>query len=190
MHRATAPIAKVATIIDWVSQQAQQDLLRFIICGSEDVGKSALSERLLWESQSVFEDQLGALSTDSKRQGTKGLDTDFALLVDSSTAEREQGTTNDVTYHFFARPRRKFIVAHISGHEQYIRNMLIGASKAELAVILVDARDGVLTQARRHVYLLSLMGIKQVVLAVNKMDLVDHKKDALIVWFIITALQP
>ncbi len=177
LQRSTAPMAKVATIHDWMTQQAQQDLLRFITCGSVDDGKSTLIGRLLWESQQVFDDQLTALQVDSKRHGTQGQDIDFALLVDGLAAEREQGITIDVAYRFFATPRRKFIVADTPGHEQYTRNMVTGASTADVAVLLIDARQGVLTQTRRHAYLVSLVGIQQVILAVNKMDLVGYSKD-------------
>ncbi|MFP5482973.1 MAG: sulfate adenylyltransferase subunit 1, partial [Gammaproteobacteria bacterium] len=160
-----------------MSQQARQGLLRFITCGSVDDGKSTLIGRLLWESQQVFDDQLSALQADSKRHGTQGQEIDFALLVDGLAAEREQGITIDVAYRFFATPRRKFIVADTPGHEQYTRNMVTGASTADVAVLLIDARQGVLTQTRRHAYLVSLVGIRQVVLAVNKMDLVSYKKE-------------
>jgi bifunctional enzyme CysN/CysC len=177
LQRSTAPMAKVATIHDWMTQQAQQDLLRFITCGSVDDGKSTLIGRLLWESHQVFDDQLTALQADSKRHGTQGQDIDFALLVDGLAAEREQGITIDVAYRYFATPRRKFIVADTPGHEQYTRNMVTGASTADVAVLLIDARQGVLTQTRRHAYLVSLVGIKQVILAVNKMDLVGYSKD-------------
>jgi bifunctional enzyme CysN/CysC len=168
---------KAATILDWMAQQAQQDLLRFITCGSVDDGKSTLIGRLLWESQQIFEDQLTALQADSKRYGTQGQDIDFALLVDGLAAEREQGITIDVAYSFFATHRRKFIVADTPGHEQYTRNMVTGASTADVAVLLIDARQGVLTQTRRHAYLVSLVGIKQVILAINKMDLVGYQQD-------------
>jgi bifunctional enzyme CysN/CysC len=177
LHGSTPPLPKVATIQDWMSQQAQQGLLRFITCGSVDDGKSTLIGRLLWESHQVFDDQLSALQADSKRHGTQGQEIDFALLVDGLAAEREQGITIDVAYRFFATPRRKFIVADTPGHEQYTRNMVTGASTADVAVLLIDARQGVLTQTRRHAYLVSLVGIKQVVLAVNKMDLVGYKKE-------------
>src|SRR5690606_8842642 len=158
-----------ANVQEWIVQQAKQDLLRFITCGSVDDGKSTLIGRLLWESKQVFDDQLAALEADSKRHGTQGQDIDFALLVDGLAAEREQGITIDVAYRFFATPRRKFIVADTPGHEQYTRNMVTGASSAEVAVLLIDARRGVLAQTRRHAYLVSLVGIKHVVLAVNKM---------------------
>ena len=167
---------KSATIHDWMAHQAQQDLLRFITCGSVDDGKSTLIGRLLWESQQVFDDQLTALQADSKRHVTQGQDIDFALLVDGLAAEREQGITIDVAYRFFATPRRKFIVADTPGHEQYTRNMETGASTADVAVLLIDARQGVLTQTRRHAYLVSLVGIKQVILAVNKLDLIGYQQ--------------
>ena len=154
-------------------QQQGKTLLRFITCGSVDDGKSTLIGRLLYEGRLIFEDQLTALVADSKKVGTRGGELDFALLVDGLAAEREQGITIDVAYRFFATDRRKFIVADTPGHEQYTRNMVTGASTAELAVILVDARKGVLTQTRRHSYLVALLGIRQVVLAVNKMDLVE-----------------
>lgn len=173
---ASAPL-KVATINEWMTQQAQQDLLRFITCGSVDDGKSTLIGRLLWESQQVFDDQLSALQMDSKRHGTQGQDLDFALLVDGLAAEREQGITIDVAYRFFGTPRRKFIVADTPGHEQYTRNMITGASTAEVAVLLIDAQQGLLTQTRRHAYLVSLVGIRHVVLAVNKMDLVSYRQE-------------
>lgn len=176
--RAFASAPKVATLRDWLTQQSQQDLQRFITCGSVDDGKSTLIGRLLWETQQVFDDQLSALQADSKRLGTQGQNIDFALLLDGLTAEREQGITIDVAYRFFATPRRKFIVADTPGHEQYTRNMITGASTADVAVLLIDARQGLLTQTRRHAYLVSLMGIRQVVLAVNKMDLVNYDQIA------------
>ncbi len=168
-----APAAvRPATMEEFLHQQQGQDLLRFITCGSVDDGKSTLIGRLLWESQQLFDDQLATLKTESKKYGTQGNDVDFALLVDGLAAEREQGITIDVAYRFFASPGRKFIVADTPGHEQYTRNMVTGASTAQVAVLLVDARKGVLTQTRRHAYLASLMGIRHVALAVNKMDLV------------------
>jgi len=151
--------------------------LRFITCGSVDDGKSSLIGRLLHDSKMIFEDQLETLEDDSKRIGTRGGELDYALLVDGLAAEREQGITIDVAYRFFSTERRKFIVADTPGHEQYTRNMVTGASNADLAVILVDARKGVLTQTRRHSYLAALLGIRQVVLAVNKMDLVDYSEE-------------
>jgi bifunctional enzyme CysN/CysC len=153
-----------------------KDLLRFITCGSVDDGKSTLIGRLLYESKLVFEDQLAALEADSKKVGTQGGELDFALLVDGLAAEREQGITIDVAYRFFSTEKRKFIVADTPGHEQYTRNMATGASTADLAVILIDARKGVLTQTRRHSYIVSLLGIRHVVLAVNKMDLVGYSQ--------------
>ena len=154
------------------------DLLRFITCGSVDDGKSTLIGRLLYDSKLIFEDQLVALEADSRRVGTQGEDIDFALLVDGLVAEREQGITIDVAYRFFATPRRKFIVADTPGHEQYTRNMVTGASTADAAVILVDASRGVLTQTRRHSFLCKLLGVRHLILAVNKMDLVEHDPDA------------
>jgi bifunctional enzyme CysN/CysC len=158
----------------WLASQEKKELLRFITCGSVDDGKSTLIGRLLYETQAIFDDQLAALEADSKRHGTQGEAVDFALLVDGLSAEREQGITIDVAYRYFSSGKRKFIVADTPGHEQYTRNMVTGASTAELAVLLVDARKGVLTQTRRHSYLAKLLGIRRFVLAVNKMDLVDY----------------
>ena len=162
----------------WLAEQEQKELLRFITCGSVDDGKSTLIGRLLYESKQIFDDQLEALEHDSKRHGTQGKKIDFALLVDGLSAEREQGITIDVAYRFFSSEKRKFIVADTPGHEQYTRNMVTGASTADLAVLLVDARKGVLTQTRRHSYLAKLVGIRRFVLAVNKMDLVDYDEGA------------
>ena len=168
----------VATDIDaYLSQHEHKSMLRFITCGSVDDGKSTLIGRLLYDSKMVFEDHMAALESDSKAVGTQGGELDFALLVDGLAAEREQGITIDVAYRFFSTERRKFIVADTPGHEQYTRNMVTGASTAQVAVILVDARTGVLTQTRRHSYLVSLLGIRKVVLAVNKLDLVDYSQD-------------
>ena len=153
-----------------------KSLLRFITCGSVDDGKSTLIGRLLYESKMIFDDQLTQLAADSRRVGTRGAELDFALLVDGLAAEREQGITIDVAYRFFSTERRKFIVADTPGHEQYTRNMVTGASTADLAVILIDARKGVLTQTRRHSFLVHLLGIARVVLAVNKMDLVGYAR--------------
>ncbi|MCK0129869.1 sulfate adenylyltransferase subunit CysN [Erythrobacter sp. F6033] len=165
----------IAEDIDaYLDQHQHKSLLRFITCGSVDDGKSTLIGRLLYDSKMIFEDQLAALESDSKKVGTQGEEIDFALLVDGLAAEREQGITIDVAYRFFTTEKRKFIVADTPGHEQYTRNMVTGASTADLAVILVDARKGVLVQTRRHSYLVHLLGIKHVVLAVNKMDLVDY----------------
>jgi bifunctional enzyme CysN/CysC len=156
--------------------QEPRSLLRFITCGAVDDGKSTLIGRLLYESRMIYDDQLTQLAADSKRLGTRGGELDFALLVDGLAAEREQGITIDVAYRFFSTRRRKFIVADTPGHEQYTRNMVTGASTAELAVILIDARKGVLTQTRRHSFLVHLLGIARVVLAVNKMDLVGYSR--------------
>ncbi len=163
-------------IDEYLRSHQYKSLLRFITCGSVDDGKSTLIGRLLYESHLVFEDHLAALEADSAKVGTQGGDLDFALLLDGLTAEREQGITIDVAYRFFSTERRKFIVADTPGHEQYTRNMVTGASTADVAVILVDARKGVLTQTRRHSYLVSLLGIKRVVVAINKMDLVDYSR--------------
>lgn len=163
----------IETDIDaYLLQHQHKSLLRFITCGSVDDGKSTLIGRLLYDSKMIFEDQMAALEADSKRIGTQGGEIDFALLVDGLAAEREQGITIDVAYRFFSTDKRKFIVADTPGHEQYTRNMVTGASTADLAIILVDARKGILTQTRRHSFLVSLIGIRKVVLAVNKMDLV------------------
>ncbi len=165
----------IASDIDaYLEQHQRKSLLRFITCGSVDDGKSTLIGRLLYDSKLIFEDQLAALEADSKKVGTQGGEIDFALLVDGLAAEREQGITIDVAYRFFSTDKRKFIVADTAGHEQYTRNMVTGASTADLAVILIDARKGVLTQTRRHSFLVSLIGIRHVVLAVNKMDLVGY----------------
>jgi bifunctional enzyme CysN/CysC len=167
--------ALIAEDIDaYLDQHQHKTMLRFITCGSVDDGKSTLIGRLLYDSKMIFEDQLDALTADSKKVGTQGQEIDFALLVDGLAAEREQGITIDVAYRFFGTEKRKFIVADCPGHEQYTRNMITGASTADLAVILIDARKGVLVQTRRHSYLCHLIGIKNLVLAVNKMDLVDY----------------
>lgn len=158
----------------YLKAQEEKSMLRFITCGSVDDGKSTLIGRLLWDSKLVFEDQLAALEVDSKRVGTQGEEIDYALLLDGLQAEREQGITIDVAYRFFSTDKRKFIVADTPGHEQYTRNMVTGASTAEVAIILIDARKGVLTQTKRHSYLASLVGIKKIVVAINKMDLVDY----------------
>jgi bifunctional enzyme CysN/CysC len=168
----------IAEDIDaYLDQHQHKTMLRFITCGSVDDGKSTLIGRLLYDAKMIFEDQLDALTADSKKVGTQGQDIDFALLVDGLAAEREQGITIDVAYRFFSTEKRKFIVADTPGHEQYTRNMVTGASTADLAVILIDARKGVLTQTRRHSYLAHLIGIRNVVLAVNKMDLVDYSQE-------------
>jgi bifunctional enzyme CysN/CysC len=165
-----------ASIEAFLSEQRDQDMLRFITCGSVDDGKSTLIGRLLWDAQQLFDDQLAALKSDSKKYGTQGEHIDFALLVDGLAAEREQGITIDVAYRFFATSKRKFIVADTPGHEQYTRNMVTGASTADVAILLADARAGLLTQTRRHAFLASLMGVRHVVLAINKMDLIDFNQ--------------
>ncbi|MXO61032.1 sulfate adenylyltransferase subunit CysN [Altererythrobacter salegens] len=170
--------ALIAEDIDaYLDQHQHKTMLRFITCGSVDDGKSTLIGRLLYDSKMIFEDQLAALEDDSKKVGTQGQEIDFALLVDGLAAEREQGITIDVAYRFFNTERRKFIVADCPGHEQYTRNMVTGASTADLAVILIDARKGVLVQTRRHSFLCHLIGIRNIVLAVNKMDLVDYSQE-------------
>ena len=175
MTSSYRPDALIASDIGaYLAQHESKSLLRFITCGSVDDGKSTLIGRLLYDSKMIFEDQLAALEADSKRVGTQGQEIDFALLVDGLAAEREQGITIDVAYRFFATEKRKFIVADTPGHEQYTRNMVTGASTADLAVILIDARKGVLTQTRRHSFLAHLIGIRHIVLAVNKMDLVGY----------------
>ncbi len=161
----------------YLKQQEEKSMLRFITCGSVDDGKSTLIGRLLWDSKMIFEDQLAILEADSRKVGTQGEKIDYALLLDGLQAEREQGITIDVAYRFFSTDKRKFIVADTPGHEQYTRNMVTGASTAQVAVILIDARKGVLTQPRRHSYLTSLVGIRHVVLAINKMDLVGYSHE-------------
>jgi bifunctional enzyme CysN/CysC len=161
----------------YLSRQERKSLLRFLTCGSVDDGKSTLIGRLLYDTKLIFEDQLAALERDSRKHGTTGEDIDFALLVDGLEAERQQGITIDVAYRFFATARRKFIVADTPGHEQYTRNMATGASTADLAIVLVDARQGILRQTRRHSFIASLLGIRHVVLAVNKIDLVDFAEE-------------
>ena len=165
-----------ATIAAYLAQHETKGLLRFITCGSVDDGKSTLIGRLLYESRALFDDQLAALASDSRRHGTQGEAIDYALLLDGLSAEREQGITIDVAYRFFSTDRRKFIVADCPGHEQYTRNMATGASTADVAVVLVDARKGLLPQTRRHSYIASLLGIRHVLLAVNKMDLVGFDR--------------
>jgi len=168
----------IATDIEkYLEQHQHKSLLRFITCGSVDDGKSTLIGRLLYESKMLFEDQIAALEADSKRVGTRGGEIDYALLMDGLAAEREQGITIDVAYRFFSTDLRKFIVADTPGHEQYTRNMITGASTADLAIILIDARKGMLVQTRRHSFLVSLIGIRHVVLAINKMDLVDYSQE-------------
>ena len=168
---------KAGTISRYLKSQASLNLLRFITCGSVDDGKSTLIGRMLYESQMIFDDQVASLKNDSKKYGTQGENIDFALLVDGLSAEREQGITIDVAYRFFSSSKRKFIVADTPGHEQYTRNMATGASTAELAILLVDARNGILTQTKRHSFIVSLLGIKNIILAINKMDLVNYDKN-------------
>ncbi|MGE8233197.1 MAG: sulfate adenylyltransferase subunit 1, partial [Stenotrophomonas sp.] len=167
-------VTATSDIATYLKTHEDKPLLRFITCGSVDDGKSTLIGRLLYESKRLFDDQLSALEADSRRHGTQGERIDYALLLDGLAAEREQGITIDVAYRYFDTDRRKYIVADCPGHEQYTRNMATGASTADVAVVLVDARKGLLTQTHRHSYIISLLGIGQVVLAVNKMDLVDY----------------
>jgi len=174
---AGANVGSHADIETYLERHQAKTLLRFITCGSVDDGKSSLIGRLLYESKMILEDQFEALRDDSKKVGTRGGEIDFALIVDGLAAEREQGITIDVAYRFFTTEQRKFIVADTPGHEQYTRNMVTGASTADLAVILIDARKGVLTQTRRHSYLVALLGVRHIVLAVNKMDLVGYAQD-------------
>jgi bifunctional enzyme CysN/CysC len=177
MHQITAKeVAGVEEIRAYLKDQQGKSLLRFLTCGSVDDGKSTLIGRLLYDTKLIFEDQLAALERDSRKHGTTGDDIDFALLVDGLEAEREQGITIDVAYRFFATPKRKFIVADTPGHEQYTRNMATGASTADLAVVLVDARQGILPQTRRHSIIASLLGIRRIVLAVNKIDLIGFDR--------------
>src|SRR5205809_2763373 len=168
--------APATDLQQFLADQEKKSLLRFLTCGSVDDGKSTLIGRLLYDSKLVYDDQLAGLASDSKRIGTAGGDLDFALLVDGLQAEREQGITIDVAYRYFSTPKRKFIVADTPGHEQYTRNMATGASTCDFAVLLVDARKGVLPQTKRHAFICSLLGIRQLVLAVNKMDLVGFEE--------------
>src|SRR6056297_2929431 len=163
-------------IREFLDQDQKKDLLRLLTAGSVDDGKSTLIGRLMFDSKMLYEDQLSALEHDSKRMGHAGEDIDYALLLDGLKAEREQGITIDVAYRYFSTAKRKFIIADTPGHEQYTRNMATGGSTADLAVILVDARHGVLTQTRRHSFIVSLLGIRHVVVAINKMDLVDYSQ--------------
>ncbi|RWG06801.1 MAG: sulfate adenylyltransferase subunit CysN [Mesorhizobium sp.] len=175
-HILATSLAPTDSIRDYMAAQEKKSLLRFLTCGSVDDGKSTLIGRLLSDTKQIFEDQLAALENDSRKHGTTGDDIDFALLVDGLEAEREQGITIDVAYRFFATPKRKFIVADTPGHEQYTRNMATGASTADVAIVLIDARQGVLRQTRRHSIIASLLGIRHIVLAVNKIDLVGFDK--------------
>ena len=163
-------------ILEYLDQHERKNLMRLLTCGSVDDGKSTLIGRLLHDSKMIYEDQLAAITKDSKKVGTTGEKVDLALLVDGLQSEREQGITIDVAYRYFSTDKRKFIIADTPGHEQYTRNMVTGASTCDLAIILVDARGGVKTQTRRHSFLVSLLGIKHVVVAINKMDLMDYSQ--------------
>src|SRR5574343_874824 len=163
-------------ILAYLKQHENKDLLRFLTCGNVDDGKSTLIGRLLYDSKLIYEDQLQAVTRDSKKVGTTGDAPDLALLVDGLQAEREQGITIDVAYRYFATEKRKFIIADTPGHEQYTRNMATGASTCDLAILLIDARKGVLDQTRRHSFIATLLGIRHLVVAVNKMDLVDYQQ--------------
>ena len=163
-------------ILGYLDQHEKKDMLRFLTCGSVDDGKSTLIGRLLHDSKMIFEDQLAAITKDSKKSGTTGDKVDLALLVDGLQSEREQGITIDVAYRYYSTDKRKFIIADTPGHEQYTRNMVTGASNCDVAIILIDARAGVKTQTRRHSFLVSLLGIKHVIVAVNKMDLKDYSE--------------
>ena len=176
MEHVSPKPAVASAVHAFLHEQENKELLRFLTCGSVDDGKSTLIGRLLYDTKLIFEDQLATLEKDSKKHGTTGDDIDFALLVDGLEAEREQGITIDVAYRFFATPKRKFIVADTPGHEQYTRNMATGASTADLAIVLIDARQGVLRQTRRHSFIASLLGIRHIVLAVNKIDLVGFDR--------------
>ena len=164
-------------IINYLKEHENKDMLRFLTCGSVDDGKSTLIGRMLYDSKMIFDDQLAAAENESKKYGTTGEKIDMALLVDGLQSEREQGITIDVAYRFFATENRKFIIADTPGHEQYTRNMVTGASTADVAIILIDARKGILTQTRRHSFIVSLLGIEHVIVAINKMDLVDFSED-------------
>src|SRR5262252_5596019 len=169
--------APASELQKFLAAQEKKSLLRFLTCGSVDDGKSTLIGRLLYDTKLLFEDTLASLEKDSKKFGTTGEDIDFALLVDGLEAEREQGITIDVAYRFFATDKRKFIVADTPGHEQYTRNMATGASNSDLAVVLIDARKSVLVQTRRHSFICSLLGMRHIVLAVNKIDLVGYSQE-------------
>src|SRR6202522_2532991 len=161
----------------YLARHQKKELLRFLTCGSVDDGKSTLIGRLLHDSKMVYEDQLAAVKRDSERKGSAGGEVDLSLLMDGLKAEREQGITIDVAYRYFSTSKRKFIIADTPGHEQYTRNMATGASTADVAIILVDARKGILTQSRRHAYITSLLGISHLVAAINKMDMVDFSPE-------------
>ena len=167
----------IDSIENYLKEHENKEMLRFITCGSVDDGKSTLIGRLLYDSKMIFEDQIAQAKNETKKYGTTNDEIDFALLIDGLQSEREQGITIDVAYRFFATDKRKYIIADTPGHEQYTRNMVTGASNADLAVILIDARKGVLTQTKRHSFLVSLLGIKNIVVTINKMDLVDYSKE-------------
>src|SRR5690554_4553385 len=175
MSHASVLIEK--DILAYLDQHENKDLLRFLTCGSVDDGKSTLIGRLLFDSKLIFEDHLAALHKDNERQGNAGEALDLALLVDGLASEREQGITIDVAYRYFSTDKRKFIIADTPGHEQYTRNMATGASTAQLAIVMVDARKGVLAQTRRHSFICSLLGIRNIVVAINKMDLVNFSEE-------------
>ena len=168
---------KIANIEEYLKVHENKDMLRFLTCGSVDDGKSTLIGRMLYDSKMIFDDQLSAIESESKKYGTTGEKLDMALLVDGLQSEREQGITIDVAYRFFATDNRKFIIADTPGHEEYTRNMVTGASTADVAIILIDARKGILTQTRRHSFIVSLLGIKHIIVAINKMDLIDYSED-------------
>jgi len=179
----------IATDIDeYLTQHEQKELLRFITCGSVDDGKSTLIGRLFYESKMIYEDQLTAIKKDTTRYGTTGEEVDLALFTDGLEDERQQGITIDVAYRYFSTEKRKFIIADTPGHEQYTRNMATGASTADLAIILIDARHGVLPQTKRHSFIVSLLGIKHIIVAINKMDIVDYSQDAYLNPFVETML--
>lgn len=168
----------IMDIAKYLDQHENKDLLRFLTCGSVDDGKSTLIGKLLYDSKLIYDDQLSKLKQESRKSGNKGDgEIDYSLLLDGLKAEREQGITIDVAYRYFSTPKRKFIIADTPGHEQYTRNMATGASTADCAVILIDARKGVITQTRRHSFIVSLLGIKHAIVAVNKMDLVNYDQD-------------
>ena len=167
----------IAEDIDlYLKKHEEKEILRFITCGSVDDGKSTLIGRMLYESHMLFDDHLSTLEKDSKKWGHKKTGLDFALLVDGLSAEREQGITIDVAYRFFSTDKRKYIVADTPGHEEYTRNMATGSSTADIAIILVDARNGIMTQTRRHSFIVSMLGVKKIILAINKLDLVNYSK--------------
>ena len=170
-------MANISNIEEYLKEHENKDMLRFLTCGSVDDGKSTLIGRMLYDSKMIFDDQLAAVESESKKYGTTGEKIDMALLVDGLQSEREQGITIDVAYRFFATQNRKFIIADTPGHEQYTRNMVTGASTADVAIILIDARKGILTQTKRHSFIVNLLGIEHVIIAINKIDLIDYSED-------------